>query len=271
MALQLSKEVSCGSTFLGERVKPGRVLYLALEDSYFRLQSRMKQQGWPSTQNAEFITLSDFYSNLGSLSNGGIEMLAELIGNGSHRLVVIDTLSRAFPGDQSDVAEMTSLLAPIQSLAHDQSIAILIIDHHRKSTGFDHDTITDVLGSTAKGAMADTIIGLYRQPGQQTAKLAFIGRDIQEVELNIAFSHSNGIWSLIDGSNGQVVTAVQGNVIDYLQKHGESKAKQIEDQIKLEKGNTNRLLREMVANGLIDRTDSGRSVSYKPLPKGNDE
>ena len=270
MALQLSKAVSCGGMFLGEQVNKGRVLYLALEDTPKRLHYRMNIQNWPDTQDVQFLTLADYFSKLGSLSNGGMEKLAEQMAIGMYRLVVIDTLSRAIPGDQSDVAEMTRLLAPIQELAHQQSSSVLIVDHHRKGTGFDQDTISDLLGSTAKGAMADTILGLYRQSGQAHAKLAFIGRDIQEIELNISFSHSQGIWSLSDGNKGLFISENQKRVIGFLGEEGESRAKAIQAYIELDKGNTHKLLQDMAANGLIVRTKIGGGVYYK-LPQEDDE
>jgi hypothetical protein len=46
-----------------------------------------------------------------------------------------------------------------------------LIDHHRNSGGFNPDAIGDILGSTAKGAMADTVIGLYKERGKSGARL----------------------------------------------------------------------------------------------------
>ena len=75
---------------------------------------------------------------------------------------------------------MTEWLTPLQEMAHSQNCAIILVDHHKKPTGFDQDAIADILGSTAKGAMADTVLGLYRERGKAGAKLSITGRDVEE-------------------------------------------------------------------------------------------
>ena len=56
---------------------------------------------------------------------------------------------------------MTVLVGDLQTLALDHDAAVLVIDHHRKPSGFAGDPIDDIVGSTAKSAVADDALGLF--------------------------------------------------------------------------------------------------------------
>jgi RecA-family ATPase len=152
LALQIAQAVAIGGMALDERVQQGNVLYLALEDPPRRMHDRMLKQGWTRLTNTRFLTLGSFQEAVGDLSKAGGRGLAHYVRSENYRLLVIDTFSRAFSGDQNEVDVITSVLAPIQHLAHERNCAVLLIDHHRKATGEAHDPIADVIGSTAKGA-----------------------------------------------------------------------------------------------------------------------
>ena len=157
LALQIAQAVSAGGNTLGEQVEAGPALYLALEDTPRRLKERMQKQGWAAGLPADFMPMGQFIEQVGDLRNGGADRLARQIKHRGYRLVVIDTLARSTIGDQNDVVDMTLALDPVQQMAHAHNCAVLMVDHHKKGGGFDPDVITDILGSTAKGAMADSI------------------------------------------------------------------------------------------------------------------
>ena len=201
LALQICLAISSGTAIFGEDVQKGRCLYLALEDPERRLKSRMVLQGWESGLQVDFLTIGSFTDRLGDLRRGGAERLGARIEAAGYRLVIIDTLSRAIQGDHNDNREMTEWLAPLQELAQNQGCAILVIDHHRKSSGFDPDAISDILGSTAKGAMADTVWGLYRERGKNSARFVITGREVSERTLHLLMDWETGTWRL-DKDNG---------------------------------------------------------------------
>jgi len=60
-------------------------------------------------------------------------------------------------------------------------------------SGFDADAIADILGSTGKGAVADSARELYRERGKAGAKLSITGRDIEERTLALTMDHSTGV------------------------------------------------------------------------------
>jgi len=193
-ALQMAQAVAAGGFTLGRRIPQGAVLYLALEDPPRRLKERMLRQHWVLDLPCDFLPVGRFQETIGDLRNGGAQRLSNHIEAGAYRLVVIDTLSRSISGDQNDAQEMTTWLAPIQEMAHMENCAIVLLDHHNKVGS--EDAVRDILGSTAKGAMADTVIGLYRERGKSDARLTVTGREVEEQTVNIRFDQATGCWQL---------------------------------------------------------------------------
>ena len=264
LSLQIAYAVAAGGRTLGEPVEPGPVLYLALEDTARRLKDRMKKQGWPSGLPVEFMTLGQFYDNVGDLQNGGGVKLADQIDYKRYRLVVIDTLSRSITGDQNDVAAMTAALTPLQEISHEHNTAVVLNDHHHKGSLAQPDAIADILGSTAKGAMADSVWGLYRERGKLGAKLAITGRDVEEHTLALTIDWELGCWQCDGDADELEVAERHRDIIDYLEDTGQAGVTVIADAIGRDKGNVYRDLQDLAANGTIKRTGSGRGkVKYE--------
>ncbi|MBT4498512.1 MAG: AAA family ATPase [Gemmatimonadetes bacterium] len=211
LAFQLAVSIGSGGYFLGQAVEQGKVFILALEDSPRRLKTRMLEQGVSIDAQIQFATAWK------ALNAGGLELLQERILMEDYRVVIIDTFSRAIGrADQMDAAEMTELLGHLQQLALGQDLAILLIDHHRKSSGFASDPIDDLMGSTAKAAVLDAALGLYREPGRHGATLKVIGREIEERELALEWDGRLNCWQLLGPADevrqgtlkGEIVTAI---------------------------------------------------------------
>ena len=243
LTLQLAQAVASGGRIFDVQVERGPVLYLALEDPPFRLKSRMRTQNWPLGLQVDFITVGNFMDQIGDLRNGGGDRLTRQIERRGYRMVAIDTLSRAIQGDQQDVREMTVWLTPLQEMAHKQNCVIIIIDHHKKSTGFDPDAIADILGSTAKGAMADTVLGMYRERGKSGAKLAITGRDIEDQTLNLVWDYPTGCWQL--DKSDQRLTPQRNDLVETLADIGPARLSEIAEAVGRHKGNVYKQLVEL--------------------------
>ena len=184
---------------------------------------------------------------------------------------MIDTLSRAIgKSDQQDVAEMTFVIGSLQRMAMNGDMAVLTVDHHRKSNGFDSNPIDDILGSTAKAAVLDAALGLYREQGKHEAILKITGRDIEEQELALQFDGLTGCWQSLgaagdvreDTQKAQVIQAIRN-----LQDAGDvPTTTKIANQAGIDKAYVSRMLAELVASGLVIRGEkSGREVPYHVL------
>lgn len=276
MALQIAQAVATGGHVLGEQIQRGPVLYLALEDIPRRLQDRMKKQRWPADKSlkADFMVLGSFLDRVGDLRNGGNETLARQIERRKYRLVVIDTLSRAVAGtaDQMDVDDMTATLSPVQEVAFNHNCAVVMIDHHNKAAGLrgTPDVINDVLGSSAKAAVADTIWGIYREQGKASAKLAIIGRDVEEKTLAMTWDWVTGCWQLEGDAFEIEITERRQEILEAGHGLGKCGLMDIVAVVDQPKSNTHSRLQDLVNEGFFLRTEEGRNVYYELTDKGEE-
>ena len=264
LALQICLAVATGGEFFGKKIERGRVLYLALEDHERRLQSRMNLQGWPpGIVEADFILADKFREQIQHLNSGGGARLAKRIQTGGYRLVIVDTLSRALKGDQKDESDMTAAIAPLQETALAQEIAIVLIDHHKKPMGAaDPNPIDDILGSTAKGAVADTAWGLYKEQGKRGAKLAITGRDVDEVMLKVAFDPATCRWQCEGEAQALELTERRQEVLDGLKLLGRAQVGELAEAIGQPKSHTFTRLQDLASTGRVIRTEEGKQVLY---------
>lgn len=276
LALQLARATTRGEETLGTQFEAGRFLYLALEDTPRRLRDRMERQGWPLDERlklSSFMLRSQFEEQIGDLGNGGAEILAEMINRSKYRLVIIDTFARAIRGDQNDNDLMTMALGPIQEVAHQHNCVVLLIDHHRKLFSAEPDVVLDILGATEKGGVADTIWGLYRERGKFGAKLAIIGKDVEEQTIMLQINPETGLW-VIDGNgdpNAIELTARRQEILDAMADLGRARVGEISRAIEQNRGNTYGRLQDLVNAHLIRRTMDKEQAVWYELVKEEEE
>lgn len=252
LGLQIAFAIAAGGYALGEHVQRGAVLCMALEDTPRRLQDRLHKQQWTRGLDADFLTLGQFENEVGDLKNGGGERLANQIERRGYRLVVIDTLSRSVHGDQNDVGQMTRALTPIHEIANAHDCAVLLLDHHNKVRKESTDAIADILGSTAKGAMADTVWGLYRERGKAGAKLAITGREVEEKTLAVTIDWETGVWQSEGNADALALTERRQEILDALQTLGRAKLRDIAEAIDQDRGNTYRRIQDLINAGKVE-------------------
>ena len=180
-ALQLAHAVATGGYFLGNRCESGRVLYLALEDTLYRLKHRMQGLKLQPSPVLEFAIESR------TLKTGGMEAVwAYLHRFTDTKLVIIDTLARvkdAVVGQGNAYESDSQLGAALQRLAFESGTALLVV-HHLSKIG-NKDFLLSLSGSAGLPGAADVVMGLERQRNDQHAKLHVTGRDIEERTLQM--------------------------------------------------------------------------------------
>jgi len=259
LALQLAVAVGSGGMFLGQNLQAGRALYVALEDSPRRMQSRLRKMGAAGENLTFAFTWPD-------LSGPGLDTLRDMLAQYRPALVVIDTLARAFSGrpmDWDSVGATTGALAGVQQLALAHDCAVLCVDHHRKSAGLDSDVIDDVMSSTGKTAVADVVLGLYRKRGERDATLKATGREAEDSALGLYFDRLTCCWQLSESADGVRVGSVQSDIVDALRDLG-GKATVTELAGYLEKPDSNiaRELAELLAKGRVRKESTDRYSPY---------
>jgi len=263
-------------------VMQGTVVYLALEDGARRLQDRMWKQGTPQGLPIYWITK---FQKLDSPE--GWRKLIDVAAS-KPRLLIIDTLAAAKSGktDETDSGPMADLFNGLRELAQRYEIAILVVHHHGKSVH--GDPAHDLRGSSAIGAAADVLLGLYRvrrradgetasskdehDPDNEGAPDFYLkarGRDIEDSTLAISFgANTDWRWSLAEHGthHKQKVTAVMGKngVTDVLKRMGPLTPEQIASEIKQSKRTVYRKLQDLREEGMIDfrtETVNGKEVT----------
>ncbi len=267
LALQVACAVATGGRVFDKDVEAGPVLYLALEDSPRRLQSRMRALGWGNNNpgDADFLTLTEFLDQIGPLNAGGAEVLARQIRARRYRLAVIDTLSRSIRGDQNDADVMTAALSPLQGVALDCGCALVFVDHHRKANMTGADPILDIGGSVSKGGVADTVWAIYKEQGKAGAVLHIVGRDIDERRLQLRHDQETHCWQSM-GDVERVLTAAEQDVYDAALDLGRFQLMEAVEALGkdgAEKGHIHGRLQELVNKGYLSRSTEGRLVYYE--------
>jgi hypothetical protein len=103
--------------------------------------------------------------------------------------------------DHDSAGQNTDVWGRLHTLSQATHTDTLVVEHHKKA--FAGDGVSDILGSTAKGAVADTIIGLYRERGKPDARLVVTGRDLEDEELAVRFDPTTAAWQPVDTHTGR--------------------------------------------------------------------
>ncbi len=194
LALWLCLRVSKGESVWGFPTTQSPVLYLCLEDSYARIQSRLFQLTEDAPPTLHFANLSD---NIGC---GLEEQIREFLSaHPDTRLVVIDTLQkvrRSMP-DANPYANDYRDLSVLKQLADRKHIAILLIHHLRKMN--DDDPLNMISGTTGiSGATDSSFVLKPDKRGSDRATLYCTGRDIEYRELALQFQKNAHTWELTE-------------------------------------------------------------------------
>lgn len=214
---QIAAAVALGGIALGEiSVDPGRVLYLALEDTARRLKSRLDRilDGGSAPDNLHIFT------RWKRMNKGGQSDLVEWFRKyPDTRLVVIDTFAKVRsvkdkPGNVYD--EDYQAMSEIKQVADDHGATIVLIHHFNKMKDAD-DWVDSLSGSIGISGAADGIVGFFRERGRQEAVLKITGRDIDdETDKAITWTDHGGPWALRGDAAVYIKTKAQEEVISAL-------------------------------------------------------
>ena len=150
---QLAYHVSTGKELWENEVRQGKVLYLALEDDYSRLQKRLYRMfGTDGTDNLYFSVSAK------NLNGGLFEQLEKFISeNPDTRLIIIDTLQkvRESATEKYSYASDYEVIAQLKNFSDRYGICLLLVHHTRKQSSddkFDMISGTNGLLGAADGA-----------------------------------------------------------------------------------------------------------------------
>lgn len=193
LVAQIAYHVSIGRKLWDFDVHQGTVLYLALEDDYQRIQSRMfMMYGVNDTPNLHFATVA------GKIGNGLDEQLENFVREHSNtKLIIIDTMQkiREVGGEAYSYASDYEIIGRLKQFADKHCICVLTVHHTRKQPA--GDAFEMISGTTGLLGCADG--SLLMQKKKRTsleATIDVVGRDQQDQILYLKKDPETQIWNL---------------------------------------------------------------------------
>ena len=193
LVAQIAYHVSTGRKLWDFDVHQGTVLYLALEDDYQRIQSRMfMMYGVNDTPNLHFATAA------GKIGNGLDEQLENFMReHPDTKLIIIDTMQkiRELGGESYSYASDYEIIGRLKQFADKYCICVLTVHHTRKQPA--GDSCEMISGTTGLLGCADG--SLLMQKKKRTsleATIDVVGRDQQDQILYLKKDPETQIWNL---------------------------------------------------------------------------
>ena len=196
LALWLCLCVSQGQPLWNFATTQGEVLYLSLEDSFQRIQTRLFDLTEDAPPTLHFAIMAN------TLRHGLEQQIEQFLSeHPATKLVVIDTLQRvrSAGSDSNLYANDYQDIGLLKRLADRRHIAILLIHHLRKL--HDDDPMNMISGSTGLSGAADSTFVL--QKSSRLANIATLhctGRDIPDRTLKLEFGEEDHVWKLLEDS-----------------------------------------------------------------------
>lgn len=190
---QLAYHVSTGKELWDNDVRQGKVLYLALEDDYSRLQKRLYRMfGTDGTDNLYFSVSAK------NLSGGLFDQLEKFISeNPDTRLIIIDTLQkvRESATEKYSYASDYEVIAQLKKFSDRYGICLLLVHHTRKQNS--DDKFDMISGTNGLLGAADGAFLLQKEKRtSKTATLEVSGRDQQDQKLFLTRNEDSLVWEL---------------------------------------------------------------------------
>ena len=193
LVAQIAYHISTGKKLWDYEVHQGTVLYLALEDDYQRIQSRMfMMYGVADSSNLYFATAAN------KIGNGLDEQLEFFMNeHPDTKLVIIDTMQkiREVGGEAYSYASDYEIIGKLKQFADKHSICVLTVHHTRKQPA--GDTFEMISGTTGLLGCADgSLLVQKKKRTALEATIDVVGRDQQDQILYLSKDPNTQIWNL---------------------------------------------------------------------------
>ncbi|MFI9080093.1 AAA family ATPase [Streptomyces sioyaensis] len=203
-------------------VEQGDALYLALEDTPRRMQSRLHRVLGDQPPPPGLHIHVELPAGLGGIRRW-------LDQHPDARLVIVDVLQRVRPESGRETSAYAADYAAITSLkqlADAYQVAFVVVHHIRKAQSSDWMDATS--GTNGINGAADATLFFSRARGEAQGLLNLTGRDVEEAEYAMQRNDGSMTWHLVDGP-ADIVTATEPNakILAHLHEHGPCTPKQV--------------------------------------------
>jgi RecA-family ATPase len=230
MVCDLANAKAMGGCALQQyQVTQSDVLYLAMEDSFRRLQRR----------NIQLVGADTFPENLHCatewprLGNGGSEALHTFVDRKPETgLVVVDTFAIIRPRTRT-TANMYeadyNAMRFLHEFATNRDVSVIVVHHTRK--GESEDVHEMASGSNGLTGACDSLIVLKRGRGEADGELHVTSRDAADQELAMQFNASCGQWTVMGNAAEYSRTVEERDTLTAMRELGPASAKVIAEAL----------------------------------------
>lgn len=263
LMLWLGIQVARGQPVWEFETHKSDVLYLCLEDTYARIQSRLYQIADEAPPELRIATTSF------QIGNGLEQQIEQYLSDfPKTKLVIIDTFQKVrdskstggksgmYAGDYDDVSAL-------KNISDKYGIAVVVVHHVRKLKDVS-DPFNEVSGSTGITGAADTNFVLKRSRANETGTLLATGRDIAYQELTVKFDNRSHLWELVERKDMEDIHREEipkfiFRLVDYISDHKEWQ------------GTATELLTQVNETEIIRKVGTITPALARPLPDGGYE
>ncbi|MEU7727131.1 AAA family ATPase [Streptomyces sp. NPDC040724] len=203
-------------------VEQGEALYLALEDTPRRMQSRLHRVLGEQPPPPGLHIQVELPAGLGGIRRW-------LDQHPDARLVIVDVLQRVRPEttrESNAYAADYAAITALKHLADAYQVAFIVVHHIRKAQSSDWMDATS--GTNGINGAADATLFFSRARGEAEGLLNLTGRDVEENEYALRRNDGSMTWHLIDGP-ADIATATEPNakILAHIHEHGPSTPKEV--------------------------------------------
>jgi hypothetical protein len=274
MLLYLAWCVATGTPFLGNAVREGPVLLIALEDSPTVIRSRLQRiDGGRGDYPFHYVRLDGSLEDLEFQveHERDVQGLYDLVRELEPVLLIVDPLREAHSGRENDSDDMSPRIRPFRQLAHQTNTTVLITHHAGKMSG-------SFRGSTAIRAAFDDEI-LWVREDEETdhdirGSLRIEGRNLPKRTIRTALDPDTFHWSLTSSVEAVSDPSVRDKIEAYLHTADEPKtAEQIATAINSPKNTVQSRISDMLNERpssivAIGKARKGQPRRFMPRQQG---
>ena len=257
-ALGLAKAIASGGNFLDRPCQQGEVVYICKEDPDDKVKERLIAQQW-SEEEMENVVIHNKFT-LEDLPG-----LVQYVREKKPALIIMDTLSRVNPNAGAEnSAEIVDTLAPLQNLAQQENVCVLVVHHTRKKTNLETD-ILDIFDSVrGSGAIRATCRGmLVVCKAKDSYRLAVENGRTAVQDLRIHLNVANLTWMLNGFWTPPTVNMTQKEIVlEWLQKHLQGTIPDISKATAIDTRYVHKILTRLLSKKIIFKRGNQQNAMY---------
>lgn len=281
LVLQIAHHISTGTPLWNRKVMQHEVLYLSLEDTFPRIQRRLKMICNGEIGNVAFATEADM------LGNGFEKQLTSYLNsNAGTKVVIIDTLAkvRGVVSSSNVYSSDYAAMSVFKHFADKYKIALILVHHTRKQDA--DDTMQKISGTNGLMGCADGAM-ILEKPNRTKleAVLTMTSRDFEDARILLRQNADTMCWEFAgyeDEPPVDTTEPVLAAVAEFIHAQGPWKgsAKTLVEELQKQdpqiKVWPNTLSRKLKANTKVlqesfgvlliqSRTQQGKYIELKPV------